>query len=737
MPPTTTTTTTNTLRYTNNGDGAHSTLQQDPFLALTNKIKKGNAFTHESKAVLDLCMSIDFKVRLTFRSCFLTFSDQHTVPSQATLMVVASIGCSRAAGKEERDNMNILFARALQEHKGDKLKGGACSRPEYLKCLTYVWGKYPEFFLNPVNLAIFARNGCLVDLLSMCVAAVYGPDVDDEKENLGHIGSMGARFLREFNAKRFRDDPMDKVAELRAKANQRRDRRERRGRRTLDNAKRFVEENPEVNLDELVQLREWIPVKDSSSEWTILRTSIAEDHRYEASRIFPSTVGGELSCDGDSCGHEESSDEDDSGDAKSLPEVRDGDESSEEEDSSEDKTLLEEETKETRPHRIPTPNKWMLAAKCYLTANPEAIRAQFIEATPLPTTQPKWKRHFTIKGGPHAEKFQTWSHTEHVVKPMEAASGKRHDLQDRRYEAVCQAVGMDVYLLGPDYTGTNQVALLFNAVANIFSVLLQDDYARMQKGVGSVSGLSAKWAPSSHGYHAKTTMLDRVLANHLPLKNGIGMHYCKFLKALREAAHVPESRIGAGNLAGINYHRVASLALVRYNRMFESNPTTAPLFAAWKKSKKDKYNDSVARLEAAQAMGSEAEVLAAMDAVEAAGVATGAVEPWTLVRDVLSTDCPDGDEMIDMQFAAMVASVRKAAHNMKDKVIVMSDVSGSMMVSQVGENPKPKNLNLNLNPDTFLTCGAGRANVQLDCSRDHGIDFSAGDIPVLRSPHDV
>lgn len=121
----------------------------------------------------------------------------------AAIKVIFHFGNSRGTKKGSstllRSNMNCLFPTHLQvphDYDGDDIKGGCCAQDVWMHCLGYLWEHYPSILADRTNLALVARNGCLVDLLDLCIVAIYGRDVNTNPKNLAYAGSYGQRASR-------------------------------------------------------------------------------------------------------------------------------------------------------------------------------------------------------------------------------------------------------------------------------------------------------------------------------------------------------------------------------------------------------------------------------------------------------------------------------------------------------------------------------------------------------------
>jgi hypothetical protein len=163
------------MAFTWNGAAACLNSGVDPVKLLSIKVNGGMDFNSGVLGLLGDALRYDFAMGMR---------------------VVMHFGNSRVdVGHQRmlRSNMDGVLPIDLQTasftaSEAAKVKGGMKIRREWIKCLMYIYDNFPEMFVDETNLALFARNGCLKDLLDICVHAVYGSDLERNVENPAHAG---------------------------------------------------------------------------------------------------------------------------------------------------------------------------------------------------------------------------------------------------------------------------------------------------------------------------------------------------------------------------------------------------------------------------------------------------------------------------------------------------------------------------------------------------------------------
>jgi hypothetical protein len=219
-------------------------------------------------------------------------------------------------------------------------------------------------------------------------------------------------------------------------------------------------------------------------------------------------------------------------------------------------------------------------------------------------------------------------------------------------------------------------------VAKIFAKLIGEDLSLIaQKRSASVSGLAAKWAPTSGGRYAKLTLLDVVIGNYLCADYfEIMPHhgsYSKSLKAVRQSAGVPESFMQ--DLTNLQFHRVASLAMLKHNKLFENHPVVSPMYRAFKEQRKIAYDAAMTDFQNAE---TEEQKIVALERAQKAGIAAAAVHPYEIVATLLQNShggtLQASDDILESMWSTQLTTVMKAAIQNPFWDLIMCDVSQSM-----------------------------------------------------------
>jgi hypothetical protein len=574
----------------------------DPLTLLSIKFNGGVVFTQEAYDLVGQALEYDF---------------------ERAMMVVMDIGNSRGSrGKTPlRSNMDASLPARLQtgnftDSAAQSVKAGMMNRIEWMKILCYVYEHFPEVIVNETNLALLARNGCLVDLLDLCMYAVYGSDIETNVCNLAHVGSHGEVASR---TKKYVSHNC-----LRLTYEERCERKAQQRQQRIVHAQRCIDLHPErfpvgsVPMGVIFERRMFVaPYWGTKGKCTLYSEAKHHFCHQTQRNRYPKPVVSDTDEATTEPGYDNSSEEDE-------PLCKSND--------------------------------------------PDFLHF--------------WNRMETIRDGEHTNFYRQWCKKD-VQAQKQQASQNRHRLSAERLQTVCLAMqGVDVQTLGPEVVvcTDNHVGKLYQHVAAIFCRHIAEDLTKIAQGTPcKVSGLAAKWAPSPDGRHAKLTFLDQVIGNYLCAQHfGIMDHhgsYGKTLKLVRRAAGVPESFLGTGELSKLNFHRIASRAMIRYIPLFRSHPILEPLYEEFKDGKKRKQ---AAAEELLATCTTDAARVKALGQLEMAGMTAAAVQPHELVGQILEYSRDYDDEAIESMWGTLLAGVRKSAVGKKGFDLFMSDTSGSM-----------------------------------------------------------
>jgi hypothetical protein len=550
------------MAFTTNSAKAMRNSDVDAVKLLSIKINAGIEFDEDVFELLRDALSYDFALGMR---------------------VVMHFGNSRGeAGKQRklRSNMDAVLPENLQtgsytDSEAEDVRGGMMIRVEWMKCLEYIYDHFPEMFVDETNLALFARNGCLKDLLEICVYAVYGNDMD----------SRGGKTPKSMMS---RDD------------------------RKIENGLRFLNDHPTIFPTGTHPM-------DTIFEFRFFERNVSEPGGFKITSM--------------------------------------------------DK-IVSRMAKDERDFK--EAQHGSLKGWCY-------ENKRFCE----------WRKRLETmrddaENTRHVKTYQVWCREQEIEK-KKTAKVVANVLAMKRYDSVCNAMqGFNVRELRWDskVSETNKVARLFQGVGRIFSTLIGEDLLLIAKGKKkSVSGLAAKWAPSPNGRHSKLTLLDVVIGNYLCDKYFQIMDhhgsYSKTLKLVRQAAGVPECFME--DLTKLQFHRVASLAMLKYNKLFENNAVVAPMYNVFRQERQLAYDAAMAEFEAAD---SEESKIAALGRAQKAGIAAASVHPHEIVGSFLGNkkgrSLTASDEILSSMWATQLTGVMKAAISNRFWDIIMCDVSASM-----------------------------------------------------------
>ncbi|KAJ3676514.1 hypothetical protein LUZ60_003926 [Juncus effusus] len=134
------------------------------------------------------------------------------------------------------------------------------------------------------------------------------------------------------------------------------------------------------------------------------------------------------------------------------------------------------------------------------------------------------------------------------------------------------------------YTGDTKYRFLYDRIAEFFAALLSSDLEQFQSGKLKKIGLAAKWCPSLDKSFDKSTLLCEAISRIMfprdsdPDYESLSEEYYAYrirnrlrrevLVPLRKVLELPEVYMSAKQWKELPYHRVASVAMKRYKKLF-------------------------------------------------------------------------------------------------------------------------------------------------------------------------
>lgn len=216
---------------------------------------------------------------------------------------------------------------------------------------------------------------------------------------------------------------------------------------------------------------------------------------------------------------------------------------------------------------------------------------------------------------------------------------------------------------------------MYSAVSDIFAEGIAGDMAACERGVKSLSGLYAKWAPTPGGMHDKATRISDGIAERLHSKGLLELtldeelepavarslkrdRMRRVLSRLRGEAKIPEHYVGKGAWDQVDYNRMPSRCRLIFGEK---------VFA---KHDAERYNAFLGECEAAAVRGEKGPGVPT--------VKSGVLLPHEVTEQSAQADSEDKVLAAELQWKGLVDGCAAAGVGQRLRIVPVCDVSGSM-----------------------------------------------------------